>query len=338
MKWVWGTLVAYVLLVLGAGLWLYRGYEMYCDVPWWRVEYIARVDLVKNRRLAPLDLQWAPKWGDEQSQVGDDRFLDKYLLVDVAKGCPVEIGDVGDAPDLQLPNEGTLIRYPLGDQPELARLLHPRQTVTICRTGDAPELLGQFRLAAVVEDEEKGDVALLEANDARFEAAGLANRTALVPARIDKCDRTRRSTEMAEPSWTQLVEMDVPAKPDGRWTLVSEYVEKETLLRIRADPKGSWSYTKRVASGCGPNGEATSHLKCESCLLESAPPGSLIGKIGGSTVDSGSAIFSVGSFAVTKLSESGPVYLTVNDEPGGFVDNSGSIKVTVSTAPAASEN
>ena len=55
----------------------------------------------------------------------------------------------------------------------------------------------------------------------------------------------------------------------------------------------------------------------------------LIGKIGGNSVEGGSATFAIGNYGFVPPDLEGLLWLTVNDEPRGFGDNKGSLQVTV---------
>lgn len=139
---------------------------------------------------------------------------------------------------------------------------------------------------------------------------------------------------MADLKWLPLGTFKVPAKPGGLWTLIAEYIPENTLLKIAANENAIWSYTTRTAQGCGPDGDLTSHIPPANCLVETAPAGCLVGKIGGSSADDGTETFACGAFIVYLVAtdKAGPLYLTINDEKAGYDDNHGEIEVTVSTA------
>ena len=69
----------------------------------------------------------------------------------------------------------------------------------------------------------------------------------------------------------------------------------------------------------------------DQLLCKKAPLGALIGKIGGSNIATEeSEIFLVGSVAVLAIDKTtGPLYLTINDAPGFFDDNTGALNVTI---------
>jgi len=88
--------------------------------------------------------------------------------------------------------------------------------------------------------------------------------------------------------------------------------------------------------------EAGALLGASHTLLPAAPTGALLVKIGGSTAGLADCKVRVaGSKAYFEIdaASSGPLFLSINDEPGGMSDNSGEVKISVATiappAPAA---
>jgi len=145
---------------------------------------------------------------------------------------------------------------------------------------------------------------------------------------------------MPDPKWHLLVEMPIPAKPEkGIWTLALDSVEGVARLRIEAE--GDWTYDQNLTKSCGPDGDTRQDYDSSHCLMPKAPPGSLIGKLGGSTagVEDG-YVFVIGSFCVVvpgtperggteKIPVNGPLYLGINDRRDGMSDNTGKITVRV---------
>jgi PA-IL-like protein len=132
--------------------------------------------------------------------------------------------------------------------------------------------------------------------------------------------------------WPHGVETEVKAKPDGLWTIAREFVAGPA--RIRFEAKGSWKYSPD--SPCGPDGDMLSMISPGQTILKSAPVGSLIAKIGGSSAgQTDGTLYLIGSFAVIEIGADvkGPLYLTINDDPGGFMNNSESLKVKVQWKP-----
>ena len=91
-------------------------------------------------------------------------------------------------------------------------------------------------------------------------------------------------------------------------------------------------YTKTSPSECTADGDLVSPLATSNCLNSDGTVGSLIGKIGGSTAGKKDGkVFVVGRFCIIDIDDKikGPLFLTINDEPYGFGDNSGQLKVSV---------
>jgi hypothetical protein len=124
-------------------------------------------------------------------------------------------------------------------------------------------------------------------------------------------------------------EIKVPAKPEtGIWTLVRTFVTGPQTLRLGA--RGRW----RPISGfddCTADGLRHWVFGRDLLLTRKAPLGALIGKIGGSNIGTDDAdIFAVGSVAILNIDKiAGPLYLTINDAPAFFDDNTGEIDVTI---------
>jgi hypothetical protein len=121
----------------------------------------------------------------------------------------------------------------------------------------------------------------------------------------------------------------IPARPNGLWTLVAKHVEGDSLLHITASATAQWSYSDTDLAICSADGDPRSLISRARCLAPAAPVGALIGKIGGSTAAaSDGLIFVVGMQCTTKVPpEGGPLYLTINDEPGGMDNNAHAMTV-----------
>ncbi len=140
--------------------------------------------------------------------------------------------------------------------------------------------------------------------------------------------------------WPFGAEVVVEAKPNGLWTIAREFIPGPA--RIRFEAEGTWKYSPD--SPCGPDGDMLSMISSTQTILKSAPVGSLIAKIGGSSAgQTDGTLYLIGSFAVIDIGADvkGPLFLTINDDPGGFMNNSGRLKVkvhwksvTVATPPA----
>lgn len=152
---------------------------------------------------------------------------------------------------------------------------------------------------------------------------------------------------MPQPAWSNPpTVVSVPAKADALWTMAVEHIEPSKKLRITvatqpgaqgAQEAQKWklSNTQEVTADGMP---VRTPVSPPGLLLSVAPAGALIAKIGGSSADLPPAadataprLFAVGSFCVVALtgSESGPLFLTMNDAPSRFDLHSGSLTVTI---------
>jgi len=150
-----------------------------------------------------------------------------------------------------------------------------------------------------------------------------------------------------EPSWKAVKTVKVEAKPTGYWNLVIDYIPGSRLLRfalLTKDAQGQpvptfWN----PAAGMQAGADGTNFTTAKSGLLSGgACYGALIGKIGGSSADIPDAsqpttpygskrVFAVGSRCVISLgaSDGGPLFLTMNDNPEGFLNHSGALHVQI---------
>jgi hypothetical protein len=119
----------------------------------------------------------------------------------------------------------------------------------------------------------------------------------------------------------------VLARPSGYWNNTGIYKPKGVELKI-AYHGGKW----RSNSHWGPTDGAGDgrYLGHGDYLALGVPEGSLIGKVGGANTGGGSHTFPIGNFGYVPLGLEGLLWLTVNDQPSGFGDNTGYIWVTVS--------
>jgi hypothetical protein len=150
-----------------------------------------------------------------------------------------------------------------------------------------------------------------------------------------------------EPSWQKLKLVALDAKPVGLWTLVADYVPGSRLLRFKVvaqDAQGLavqnvWSPIK--GTDCGADGIPITPAKA-GLLSTGALYGALIAKVGGSSADLPDStsltapygtkrVFAVGSHCVVSLgsTEGGPLFLTMNDTPDGFVHHSGALYILI---------
>jgi len=129
--------------------------------------------------------------------------------------------------------------------------------------------------------------------------------------------------------WNTIVaNMAVTSQPVGLWTPVFEYLSAGTLVRVIAD--GVWSYSSQMPD-CGPDGHRISFIPPQRCLAKDAQVGALICKVGGGTADLKGTIIPGGSLCMFTIPDGGGgLFMTINDEIGGFDDNSGQLTVSVS--------
>ena len=135
--------------------------------------------------------------------------------------------------------------------------------------------------------------------------------------------------------WAEVKDgVRVPARPEGIWTRVFDYVPGPALIKVEA--KGIWRYSP--SRGCGPDGDLNTLVSAANAILADAPVGALLMKVGGSTAGVADGVVRVaGSYAVVQLDDqgSGPVFLTINDELTGLSDNDGQLEVRLSIARLA---
>jgi hypothetical protein len=160
-------------------------------------------------------------------------------------------------------------------------------------------------------------------------AAPASGEPAAVPGSATTAVTTATGSE-----WPFSAQVDVNAKPNGLWTVAREFINGPARIRFAASE--SWKYSPD--SSCGPDGDMLSMISPIQTILKSAPVGSLIAKIGGSSAgQADGTVYLVGSFAIIDIGADvkGPLYLTINDDPSGFGNNSGSLKVNMQWKPVA---
>jgi hypothetical protein len=133
---------------------------------------------------------------------------------------------------------------------------------------------------------------------------------------------------MTNPTWNTIVaQMAITAQPVGLWTVACEYLPAGALVRVMAN--GNWSYSGQMGD-CGPDGHRISFISPQQCLAKDAQVGALICKVGGGTADVKGTIFAGGSLCMFTVPDGGgALFMTINDEIGGFDDNSGQMIVNV---------
>jgi hypothetical protein len=151
---------------------------------------------------------------------------------------------------------------------------------------------------------------------------------------------------MSQPRWRHARIVKIPAQParSALWTVALELVCGPRLLRMTvvehaqdsSPVPAEWNIEPGVP--CSSNGLPAA--PAGECLSPNAPPGALVGKLGGSASDfpagappayAGARVFAVGSQAVIRISadEIGPVYLTMNDAIRSFAGHSGELHVLI---------
>ena len=127
--------------------------------------------------------------------------------------------------------------------------------------------------------------------------------------------------------WKHVIDVKVPAKPAGIWTLALDWIEAPATLKLEAS-KETWSYAPGVEK-IGADGHSASALK--DCIVASAPAGALVGKLGGSSASvSDTKPFPVGAVTIIQVDVStGPLFLTINDALSGYGNNDGIITVSI---------
>jgi hypothetical protein len=116
-------------------------------------------------------------------------------------------------------------------------------------------------------------------------------------------------------SWTPLnVVQPVPAGAFHMpWHRVTDVIRGPTYLLITAT--GSWTAIPEVLAACGPNGFAGLSLPADRVVLSDAPPGALIGRLGGSSASlKADGAFPIGLDCVVQLPANsvGPLFVSFN--------------------------
>jgi hypothetical protein len=120
--------------------------------------------------------------------------------------------------------------------------------------------------------------------------------------------------------------VSVRARPEGYWENTGVTIRYGDHVTVKY-ASGSWrSNPHWSTSDAAGNG---SYIAGASYLRPGAPEGALIGKVGGDNSGGGSETFLIGNLASVPNGLEGTLWLSVNDEPAGFGDNSGSITVQI---------
>jgi hypothetical protein len=163
--------------------------------------------------------------------------------------------------------------------------------------------------------------------------------------------KERAGKPVTDLSWFPLKVLYIPACPAGFWTLAHEYIPGGRLLRVKVmdgekeqPVHTTWSHAH--GSFCGPDGVPLKPDKVQM-LCSTAWYGALIGKVGGSTGDlpdstpanttpwGSKKVFAAGSICILTmaLTDGGPLFLTMNDQPERFSQHSGELLVSLDYYP-----
>lgn len=267
-----------------------------------KLGYVATHDLPRNHRFIDADLE-RPKL---PASVAIDAPLvsGRYAPKAISKGTVVQLSRTRTSPAVGVRPSRTTITVPVS-----ADLV---KSGAVDAGTQAVVAFGNRTISAMVEAivGANSDSAIVSVS--KEDAQSFTNRgtTAAVLLPIQK------GAPMDQKSWSQVTTIDV--SPDnGPWVLAIDYVPSGTLLKFECKDaeKKSWKYAVNPEVTSGPDGNIAGKVATgETLPLATAPIGSLIAKIGGSTASSEGTIFSVGSFAVHlwAAAESGPLYLGMN--------------------------
>jgi hypothetical protein len=110
-----------------------------------------------------------------------------------------------------------------------------------------------------------------------------------------------------------------PLRMIGQWLRVADLLPAKRLIKIAAS--GMWLNLYPNRGAIGPDGYLDLTVPPEQLILASAPPGALLGKIGGSTADritgdkkaDGVILFPIGTYCVVPpLEKAAPLFVAVN--------------------------
>ena len=116
-------------------------------------------------------------------------------------------------------------------------------------------------------------------------------------------------------SWTPLAAVEpIPAGAFRMpWHRVTAVIRGPTHLLIAAT--GNWTAIPDVLAACGPNGFAGLSLSADLIVLPDAPPGALIGRLGGSSASlKVDGAFPIGLDCLVQLPANnvGPLFVSFN--------------------------
>ena len=139
-------------------------------------------------------------------------------------------------------------------------------------------------------------------------------------------------------NWTKIGELALPVPSAASftagvpWLTVVEVIAGATHLKVSAT--GSGEAMPGLLAPCGPDGLAGLTLPPERLVLPDAPPGALIGRIGGSSATiKGDGVFVIGGSCATAIAAGsiGPLYVGFNITTRPVIITSLSVAVFGST-------
>ena len=121
---------------------------------------------------------------------------------------------------------------------------------------------------------------------------------------------------MASVTWTPIDINALPALPAEitvPWLRLVDTIRGATHLMINAT--GNWTALPGLLAPCGPDGLAGLKLPADRVVLEDAPPGALIGRIGGSSAGlkaEGAFVIGSGCVVAVPAGSIGPLFVSFN--------------------------
>jgi len=138
---------------------------------------------------------------------------------------------------------------------------------------------------------------------------------------------------MAQPTWRPVLEnLTVPEKKGVAWSCALDFLPPGKLIKILVDPSATWK-PNQFSVAVGADGDPGASRNPGKLILESAPLGALIGRLGISSAGprTDELIFPVGRHCVLTVppEKGGALYFGVNDAETllGLVE--GSLKVSI---------
>lgn len=123
------------------------------------------------------------------------------------------------------------------------------------------------------------------------------------------------------------VNVTVRARPEGYWENTGVTIRPGDRVSVKY-LSGTWNSNPHWSTPDAAGN--SSYIAGGSYLCPGAPEGALVGKVGGSNSSGGSSPFLVGNLATVPSGLEGTLWLSVNDEPAGFGDNTGQLSVQIS--------